>query len=366
MYRHSYAKLKSKWYTDGSSPERQSELRKVMSQSPSTGKAEHSEAPPSVEIFDLSDPIDAGETIQVMGQDVVHLGPGPFHVRRVIIRMQDVTLLYHANDSRARSFTKLGDEHMAFHSLGKDSRGSLEGVELCADRLYVAGPGAGGNLIVEPAYQSIISLVSPSYIQEQLRKRRYNWDFRVPSVLDEFQTDDEMVRAYFDLGKRLTEAAALLPTIFNNEERTRIAAQNDILESLVAAISLGAPTQPTRRDRTRNAYTKLVKSCEEYSLDVGAERVSLADLCEVAGTSERTLQYAFQDIMGMTPFAYIRRLRLHRARKELSRAVTASHSVTETAMRWGFWHLGEFSRDYKACFSELPSETLKRSLGERR
>jgi AraC-like DNA-binding protein len=31
----------------------------------------------------------------------------------------------------------------------------------------------------------------------------------------------------------------------------------------------------------------------------------------------------------------------------------------DAAARWGFWHLGQFSRDYKGQFGELPSQTLK-------
>jgi AraC-like DNA-binding protein len=38
--------------------------------------------------------------------------------------------------------------------------------------------------------------------------------------------------------------------------------------------------------------------------------------------------------------------------------------VSAEALRWGFWHFGEFSRAYKKCFGELPSETLRRAPGE--
>jgi AraC-like DNA-binding protein len=36
--------------------------------------------------------------------------------------------------------------------------------------------------------------------------------------------------------------------------------------------------------------------------------------------------------------------------------------VTTEALRWGFWHFGDFSRAYKSCFGELPSDTLRREL----
>ncbi len=38
----------------------------------------------------------------------------------------------------------------------------------------------------------------------------------------------------------------------------------------------------------------------------------------------------------------------------------AGTSITETAMEWGFYHLGRFSRQYKRMFGELPTETKKR------
>ena len=35
-------------------------------------------------------------------------------------------------------------------------------------------------------------------------------------------------------------------------------------------------------------------------------------------------------------------------------------TVTEVAMHFGFFHLGQFARDYRQAFQELPSETLRR------
>jgi len=35
--------------------------------------------------------------------------------------------------------------------------------------------------------------------------------------------------------------------------------------------------------------------------------------------------------------------------------------VAEIANAWGFWHMGQFARDYRFMFGELPSETLGRN-----
>ena len=85
---------------------------------------------------------------------------------------------------------------------------------------------------------------------------------------------------------------------------------------------------------------------------------SVSDLCEATNTSERTLQYAFRKILGMTPIEYLIRLKLHRARQDLQKADAESTTVSRIAVNWGFWHLGEFSIAYRKCFDEMPSQTL--------
>jgi transcriptional regulator GlxA family with amidase domain len=82
--------------------------------------------------------------------------------------------------------------------------------------------------------------------------------------------------------------------------------------------------------------------------------------------SERSLEYAFKEIMGMTPVAYLTRVRLHRVRQALQAATLGSTTVSVEALNGGFWHFGDFSRAYRDCFGELPSETLRSAATARR
>jgi AraC-like DNA-binding protein len=70
--------------------------------------------------------------------------------------------------------------------------------------------------------------------------------------------------------------------------------------------------------------------------------------------------------MGLSPRDYLVRLRLHRVRQALLEASQRTSTVSVEALKWGFWHFGEFSRAYKDCFGELPSETLRRPPGGNR
>jgi transcriptional regulator GlxA family with amidase domain len=85
-----------------------------------------------------------------------------------------------------------------------------------------------------------------------------------------------------------------------------------------------------------------------------------ADLAALAGVSARTLQAGFQEIVGMSPTAYLRGVRLDRVHQEL--AAGERGSVTDVAARWGFFHPGRFAQQYRDRFGVLPSETARRAL----
>jgi AraC family ethanolamine operon transcriptional activator len=82
-----------------------------------------------------------------------------------------------------------------------------------------------------------------------------------------------------------------------------------------------------------------------------------ADLCTAAGVSQRTLEYAFKDCSGLAPKAYLKAVRLNRTRATLRHADPGSR-VADAANRWGFWHMGQFARDYQNLFGTRPKDDL--------
>ena len=73
----------------------------------------------------------------------------------------------------------------------------------------------------------------------------------------------------------------------------------------------------------------------------------------------RAVQHTFQRHLGTTPMAYLRRVRLDRARQELRAASPAHATVTQIANRWGFSSPSRFTAHYRAAYGELPRDTLR-------
>jgi AraC-like DNA-binding protein len=88
--------------------------------------------------------------------------------------------------------------------------------------------------------------------------------------------------------------------------------------------------------------------------DIGA-----ADIAAGAHVTLRAVQHAFQRHLGTTPTAYLRQVRLDRARQELRAASPAHATVTEIASRWGFPSPSRFTAHYRAAYGELPRDTLR-------
>ncbi|WP_433383376.1 AraC family transcriptional regulator [Actinoplanes sp. CA-142083] len=83
------------------------------------------------------------------------------------------------------------------------------------------------------------------------------------------------------------------------------------------------------------------------------------DLAAVAGVGVRVLQESFRQHVGISPLAYLRRLRLDGVHAELSKSDPWQVNVSEVAYRWGFTHLGRFAGAYRARFGMSPSQTLR-------
>ena len=96
-----------------------------------------------------------------------------------------------------------------------------------------------------------------------------------------------------------------------------------------------------------------------------AESMTLAELCRHAHLQARSLEYGFRDLVGLSPFKYIKMLRLGEVRRRLQTTSAAERSVSEVALDCGFCHLSQFAADYKRVFLESPSAT-RRAAGRLR
>ncbi|MGI9241657.1 MAG: helix-turn-helix domain-containing protein, partial [Verrucomicrobiales bacterium] len=130
---------------------------------------------------------------------------------------------------------------------------------------------------------------------------------------------------------------------------------------------LGCFERPTRnwkppKIRFRNQALK--RALIQIFEDPGDQPLSVAELSKRAGASIRTLRYAFNETFGVSPKDYLQAYRLNQVRSRLKNSNPGTVRVSDVANDYAFWHLGQFAKDYRKLFAELPSETLAKKPGK--
>ncbi len=104
---------------------------------------------------------------------------------------------------------------------------------------------------------------------------------------------------------------------------------------------------------------RVVRQAEEWMMAHATDTPAITDVARAAGCSLRSLNDAFKRFRGYTPGHFLREQRLQGVRRALQETPIGM-TVADAAAAWGFIHMGDFAKAYRARFGELPSVTLRR------
>lgn len=132
-------------------------------------------------------------------------------------------------------------------------------------------------------------------------------------------------------------------------------------EVLTLAVNVLKPTsQINEIIKPQPKRIRGVQKVIDYLHVYAAQLPSIAELCKIAGLSERSLEYGFRDYLGITPIRYLRIIRLNGVRRDLISSSVGDVKIVDIALKWGFIELGRFAGEYRQLFEERPSDTLKK------
>jgi AraC-like DNA-binding protein len=139
--------------------------------------------------------------------------------------------------------------------------------------------------------------------------------------------------------------------------------------AISAAADLAASAALVTFPNTATAYDRpavgpltpaSVRRAVSYIESHAAEPITATWIAEAARVTPRALQAAFRRHLDSTPMAYLRRVRLSRAHRDLLHAdPTTGDTVSAIAHRWGYLNLSHFAADYRAAYGRSPSQTLR-------
>jgi AraC family ethanolamine operon transcriptional activator len=122
-------------------------------------------------------------------------------------------------------------------------------------------------------------------------------------------------------------------------------------ELLTSQVNVSVPRQ--------SHYYQLIQQAQRMMIENLNFPWTTQDICGKLYVSQRTLRYAFQECLNMSPMTYLKTQRLSQVRRQLKASEPDRATVTDIATQYGFWHMGQFAKDYREMFGECPSETLR-------
>ncbi|SDX90404.1 helix-turn-helix domain-containing protein [Roseicitreum antarcticum] len=207
--------------------------------------------------------------------------------------------------------------------------------------------------VPEGAQTTYISLDQEAFLQAARALNPRHWE-NMPQQVSTFSTVyqaafEKLVSGWFVSTNTAAASGCPPDTRFLGRE---------IFQAVLYLVNAATPDDSTPPSGGR-AY-HICRKAQAFVEDrIDAENLpSVADLCAATGVSERSLQYAFRDYVGMSPLAYLKVRRMNEVRTVLLHNEPEATSVTDIAMQFGFGHLGRFAGDYKRLFGETPSTTL--------
>ena len=128
----------------------------------------------------------------------------------------------------------------------------------------------------------------------------------------------------------------------------------ELVDLLIDCLSDVLETKPTNDITNRNFYN-IVDYINNHKTDL----TSVSQICENNNVTERTLRRWFRKEFEISPKQYLNKLRLNKVRQVFKNKSNYSN-ISEIAYEFNYWHMGQFAKDYKNLFNELPSHTLKK------
>lgn len=281
-------------------------------------------------------------------QHYVQLSSGHFEGSIVELLFDEITLFA---ESTSQALFQSGKLEGGMCAVGIPLR-AIEAGTFCGETMRVGTAhifsGANGFEFYSPSRLVMGGIVAPeSALPEWLKGKQSDDRSRLKPVAPEvLASAGELLSMAFALCK---QRPALLQSV-NFRKQLR----SGVLCCLMDILDDGE--HPESAGMTPHKRWNLVRQAREMLHEARDTALDIEQLCRELGVSRRTLQYSFQQQVGMNPVAYLRTQRLNGARQMLKQGL----NVTDAATAWGFWHFGHFSQEYKKLFGELPSDTLRR------
>ena len=286
------------------------------------------------------------------------IGRGQFSIQATQVTFDDLRL-QRGDESVAREWHLcVPSNRLALTFVFTGAGLGLHGVRADGDAVLVGPPGLDAmHTLFGPTVWGSVTLPPDRLAEYSVALTGRDWT--PPGNVLGLKPGPAPLARLLRLHASMTHLAETAPALLAHPDVARGLEQSGI-EAFVACLEQADYRVGGEPFRKRTQVMKRFRGLVERHADQG---LFLSEVCAAVGVPYRTLNLYCREEFGVSPKQYLLLRRLHLVRHALRQPGAGRQTVTEAAMRFGFWELGRFAAFYQAVFGERPSATLRASLG---
>ncbi len=199
------------------------------------------------------------------------------------------------------------------------------------------------NFIIKDSIKFSVVSIDKKELGPKLSKFTHILDHRI------HDTDTLFTTTLHKIWERITNSSTKEKNSMNFKK-----VEEEILTVIMKLLSEQTPAIPKL-----TAGEKTALDIRDSVFDHMDGKFTIRTLAKEYNVSEQTLQNSFKSLFGFTPKYFFRILKLNLVHQELQKSNPEQSTVLKIASKWGFAHMGHFSKNYTEFFGENPSHTLK-------
>ena len=126
---------------------------------------------PAVTVTDITEPTAASAGMELFDQDVVQLQPMPLRARRVVVRLDAVTVVFHSVNRRVRTTARVHQGLITYVVFGPQAIGTVNGLPVRPGLMLAAEPETEARFVSEAGWETIAVLMPPEDVRAHLEAR---------------------------------------------------------------------------------------------------------------------------------------------------------------------------------------------------
>lgn len=282
--------------------------------------------------------------------DFIQLGSGRFKGKLTQVLAPNFQMAYAHFNTKVKQEGSSPPSHWTF-AFVNDIGLNWRNFEVKPESIIVYAPNSKINAVSDEDFDVYTFSISEEALMDIARKKGVSSFVEKLNQIEILETNSPL---WADLREALKSAVAKFEEQAENSESfENVFALAPFVKNL---LTLMIHSEKSAIQVSNASRLEVLSNAEALMNIHDSGSIHIKEIASRVGVSERTLLYSFKKRYGIGPKAFMKIINLNRVYVDLR--TESETTISSIAREHGFWHLGQFVKDFKEMFDEVPSKII--------